>query len=167
MGYYVYSTKFWENVTYRSEEKCWTWNGQLQSHGIDYGRFCQGYKKWRAHRYAFLDFYGFLPPLLRHTCDNKRCINPHHLIPGEPKDNSRDAAERGRMPRGTCHPNSKLRDAQVLDIYALRPPSPRARKGRESAESIGKRYGVSNPTVCAIWSGRMWSWLTGHTSEGY
>lgn len=34
--------------------------------------------------------------VVRHTCDNTRCINPDHLIPGTRADNNRDRAERGR-----------------------------------------------------------------------
>ena len=37
--------------------------------------------------------------LLRHTCDNRSCINPDHLIPGTPKENSRDMVDRGRVSR--------------------------------------------------------------------
>lgn len=34
--------------------------------------------------------------VVRHACDNPRCINPEHLIPGTLADNNRDRAERGR-----------------------------------------------------------------------
>jgi hypothetical protein len=34
--------------------------------------------------------------VVRHTCDNPRCINPEHLIPGTPADNNKDRAVRGR-----------------------------------------------------------------------
>ncbi|ACP44084.1 hypothetical protein VPP93_gp13 [Vibrio phage VP93] len=34
--------------------------------------------------------------VVRHTCDNPRCINPDHLIGGTIADNNRDRAERGR-----------------------------------------------------------------------
>lgn len=32
----------------------------------------------------------------RHTCDNPRCVNPDHLVPGTRADNNKDRAERGR-----------------------------------------------------------------------
>lgn len=35
--------------------------------------------------------------LTRHTCDNPACFNPQHLLPGVWKDNSEDAARRGRL----------------------------------------------------------------------
>lgn len=34
--------------------------------------------------------------VVRHTCDNPRCINPDHLIGGTKADNNRDRAVRGR-----------------------------------------------------------------------
>lgn len=34
--------------------------------------------------------------VIRHTCDNIRCLNPEHLISGTPVDNVKDMDERGR-----------------------------------------------------------------------
>ena len=34
--------------------------------------------------------------VIRHTCDNPRCINPKHLLIGTLADNNRDRAERNR-----------------------------------------------------------------------
>lgn len=34
--------------------------------------------------------------VVRHTCDNPRCINPKHLIGGSIADNNKDRVERGR-----------------------------------------------------------------------
>lgn len=40
--------------------------------------------------------------VVRHKCDNRRCINPDHLEIGTHKDNTQDARKRGRLntPRG-------------------------------------------------------------------
>lgn len=37
--------------------------------------------------------------VVRHTCDNPRCINPSHLLIGTRADNNKDRAERGRSAR--------------------------------------------------------------------
>ena len=37
--------------------------------------------------------------VIRHTCDNPKCINPDHLIKGTNLDNIRDRNERGRTYR--------------------------------------------------------------------
>lgn len=37
--------------------------------------------------------------VVRHTCDNIRCINPNHLILGTPSDNVKDRDERNRTYR--------------------------------------------------------------------
>lgn len=48
----------------------------------------------------------------RHTCDNRMCINPDHIIPGTRLDNVHDMIERGRWVRpprlsGSDHPRYK------------------------------------------------------------
>ncbi|UGO47583.1 HNH endonuclease [Morganella phage vB_MmoP_Lilpapawes] len=32
--------------------------------------------------------------VVRHTCDNKRCVNPNHLLLGTRKENTHDMLER-------------------------------------------------------------------------
>lgn len=42
--------------------------------------------------------YGYYPELVRHTCDNRACINPEHLLPGNHDLNMQDRRERNRIP---------------------------------------------------------------------
>jgi len=39
---------------------------------------------------------GYYPPVVRHTCDNIKCINPSHLLGGTHLDNMNDRSKRGR-----------------------------------------------------------------------
>ena len=43
--------------------------------------------------------------VIRHTCDNPKCINPEHLISGTQDDNIQDAVKKGRMRRGNLTDN--------------------------------------------------------------
>ncbi len=78
---------------------CWEWNGKRNDNG--YGLFTArrlGYENARAHRAMYECYTARIPDelLLRHKCDNPPCVNPEHLIPGTPLDNSRDMVERRR-----------------------------------------------------------------------
>lgn len=90
-----------------------------------------GKKKFTTkHRVVYCKVNGIHPEdlpkdlVIRHTCDNARCINPDHLEVGTHADNMRDMAERGRAYKGGM-PGEKngrcvLSDEQVLEIKRLR-----------------------------------------------
>jgi len=68
-----------------------------------YGSVRRNGKKVGKHRAAYEDAYGPIPEgegyhgtVVRHTCDNRNCINPEHMVLGTQKDNVRDAMERGQ-----------------------------------------------------------------------
>lgn len=84
-----------------------------------YGRFWVetegGRKKWLAHRVVFEQFYGYRPPVVMHSCDNTRCINPAHLEPGDWDKNNKDRAAKGRS--APHRPDRRtLTDEQVRGI---------------------------------------------------
>lgn len=56
-----------------------------------------GNSNGKVHREVFFLFNGYYPPVVRHTCDNPKCINPEHLIGGGPVDNVNDCLSRGRF----------------------------------------------------------------------
>ena len=78
---------------------CWVWDTR---DGTDtYGTAEYNCRSWPAHHASYECFVGPIPEgkILRHPCDNRRCIRPDHLIPGTKKDNRRDFMER--------HPRAK------------------------------------------------------------
>ena len=80
----------------RGSDECWPWRGALQRKG--YAILRDDGKAKRVHRILYEIKLGWLPPdiLVRHTCDNRWCVNPAHVIAGSPYSNSRDMVNRGR-----------------------------------------------------------------------
>lgn len=94
----VHDERFWANVDVRSRDECWEWIGPLAING--YGKASVAGKTFAAHRYAYAAWYSDeLTPdrFVLHQCDNRKCVNPHHLRLGSHQENMREAAERGRM----------------------------------------------------------------------
>lgn len=88
------------------KRQCWGWEGALTTDRPDHsGGYGGGYAcmrwqdKWlRVHRVVFELLHRALQwdEVVRHACDNRKCINPHHLEAGTLSDNMRDVHERGR-----------------------------------------------------------------------
>lgn len=75
---------------------CLEWIRALNTDG--YPRMAGNVK---VHRLVYELFHqenidGFV---IRHTCDNPKCINPKHLLKGTPKENGNDKFIRDRQPR--------------------------------------------------------------------
>lgn len=79
--------------------------------------------------------------LLRHTCDNRRCINPEHLLVGTNADNVRDRVERNRSAIGERNGSAKL---NTLQINAIRSDI------SCTQSQLASRYGVSQGAISLI-----------------
>lgn len=77
--------------------------------------------------------------IVRHKCDNPRCINPLHLEKGTPADNMEDKRIRGRAAK-------KLTQEKATAIYN----DPRSNR------KIAADYGVCHATVGEIKRGLIW-----------
>jgi len=90
--------------------------------------------------------------VIRHKCDNPRCINPDHLEPGTVADNNRDRAQRGRSQRGSRHWQAALTEEKVSAIreeYRYRDPE-------HSIRVLARKYGVTYSTIQTIVKGAGW-----------
>jgi hypothetical protein len=81
---------------FTSPGDCLNWTGCKTHNG--YGQLTFRQTRVRAHRAAYEEFIGPIPKgaLIMHTCDNRSCVNPEHLRPGTPKDNTHDMLIKGR-----------------------------------------------------------------------
>ena len=144
------AARFYKYVDKRGIDECWPWLAQIKKNG--YGQFSLKGRATQAHRASYQISKGEIPDglVIRHTCDNKKCVNPNHLLSGTYKDNSRDAVERNLYPRGEDQGRARLTLEQVVEIRDV------SRAGSESQRSMARRFGVSKASVQRVAAGRTW-----------
>lgn len=87
--------------------------------------------------------------VIRHTCDNSRCINSKHLVIGNQSDNMADKAERGRAPKGVDHWSSTLSTDQIESIKSEYVYNSRS----HGSTALAIKYGVCSATIRNIVKG--------------
>ena len=120
---------------------CLEWSGCLNTDG--YPRVSwKGNANGKLHRII----YQVLSPdedisnkVIRHTCDNPKCINPQHLLSGTSAENVQDRVERERSG------SAKLSHDQVKEIRSLFKSFPTLRN-----KDVALRYGVDSRTISSI-----------------
>lgn len=145
-GYEV--ARFWSRVEVRKRNQCWPWR---------YGSTKDGYGEYRigdssgdvSSRVAYRIATGPIPNgmVVRHTCDNRLCCNPSHLVIGTHADNVADRVARGRSAKGESHGKSVLNEMLVRVI----------RSSPLSDKYFADRLGVHEDTIRDVRSRKTWS----------
>ena len=108
------------------------------------------------HRLRYAEKHGLdpwtMPGILRHKCDNPKCINPDHLEPGTQADNMRDMVERGRSAKGTKQHLAVLDEPTVLEIRRLYVP----RSSTHGLAALGRQFGVNLSTIHQVVTRKTW-----------
>lgn len=137
--------QFWRNVQVGAPDECWPWLGALDDSG--YGRRTtreDGVRRnERAHRIAYKLSGGLDAPEVLHTCDNRPCCNPVHLVGGTNAENMQDMATKGRT---VANRKGILTARQAALICALRKSAPQ--------KAIAGLFGVSVGYVKKLHQGR-------------
>lgn len=83
---------------------------------------------------------------MRHTCDNRKCINPNHLLLGTNAENTRDKVIRNRQIRGITVPSHRLTEQEVREI----------RKSDLKGRELAKKYHVGEATISQVVNNKSW-----------
>lgn len=151
--------RFWSKVSVKpSSKECWEWQGCTDSSGYGNFRVPQfGRINIGAHRVSYMLYNGAFPPegmVIRHKCDNPRCVNPLHLEYGTKKDNAQDALDRGRYPKrdqaGEKNGAAKLNEEKVREIRRLWATP------NNSTVKLAKQFNVSHDTISLVVNGKSW-----------
>lgn len=123
---------------------CLEWNGPTYKNG--YAKFGNNSRipTNAGHRAVYFLTHGSLPPVVRHTCDNRKCINPDHLLGGTHADNMQDKVDRGR--------DLHLRKLTTDQVSAIRAE----RIAGATSPALAKKYGVSKHNILEIIHERIW-----------
>lgn len=152
------SERLWAKVHVGNPDECWTWTGSVGSHG--YGQVSNPVTKRPSlvHRLVYEMRYGEIARgmFVCHRCDNRKCVNPHHLFVGSALDNVRDCVSKGRWPvraglRGSSNPSAKLTEELVIAMRQAVSHSGATRT------ALAKRFGISRSTLHDAIVGRTWT----------
>jgi len=150
--------RFWSKIDRKDDiTACWDWTACIQK--IGYGGMRYNGKIWKAHRISFMIHHNreiITGMHILHSCDNRKCCNPHHLREGTHAENMRDMKEKGRRinpphNRGDDSTNHILTSDQVKVI--------RHRFNTETIThtQLAAEYNVGRGTISDIIKRRTWT----------
>lgn len=146
---------FWKYVTPDKTDRCWEWQSESRLRN-GYGFFTHKGKRYYAHRFSWQLHNG--KPLTNkmfvcHSCDNKKCCNPHHLWVGSNQDNIGDMVQKNRNAHGEKSGHAILQETDIAEIRHL------AAKGIRYKE-LADHFGVSEGSISDVVGGRTWKHIT-------
>lgn len=129
--------------TTQLEVGCWRWKKQKNLRypytSID-GIYTTVISHYAKH------VLGYYPSAVRHTCVNKWCVNPGHLLlTGGMQENVRDTIRDGQR-------RYSLTNKEAQQVYTLYMTS------NETQADIALAFGIDATQVSNIVRGRNWSW---------
>lgn len=142
--------KFWKSVDVSGAKDCWEWLGDVDivsGFGISPNIVSGSEVVRKPHRLAYILTYGSVPAshVIRHTCRNRLCCNPKHLMPmrmhPEEEDEHLVTAYYYSSKR-----NPKLSEFEKRKIVMLRTDG-------VTISSIAERFKVSRSTVSRVLKG--------------
>lgn len=144
---------FWAKTEMIPFHDCWEWSASRTDTG--YGKMVVNGRLERAHRVSYEMHFGPIPvgKIVMHKCDNRGCVNPHHLVVGTKKENAMDMVAKLRGTHGELQPTSKLTADLVLRIRS------EYRPGYTTLKDIADKYGIVFQTVSAIFHRKLWRHL--------
>lgn len=148
--------RFWSKCIPEPNSGCWLWTAALFANG--YGKLTFEGKTRYAHRVAYQLASGRRPrkrQYVCHTCDNRMCVNPDHLVLATARWNVRDMHAKGRashgpVPFGSAHHNAKLTERDIPVIRTL------AAWGVPVGR-LAKLYRIGHNTTKRVVDGSGWS----------
>jgi hypothetical protein len=108
----------------------------------------------RFSRYLYMQHHDVqLTPeiVIRHTCDNRWCVEIDHLVEGTVADNNQDKVDRDRSyhPTGERNPSAVLTEEDVFEIRRLH-------EDGWSRSYIAKQFNINNNMIYQITTRRTW-----------